>query len=546
MSERIQDIKRKISESKFGENIAKLTDKQKKLLVILLVAIIAFAIIIAVVLNRGQKNYVPLFTDISSEEAGKISEKLQEDGVDYKYTSSGTIKVPEEVADKERASLAMAGYPKSGFSYDLFTENSGGLTTDSERDTYKLYELQNRIGATIELFDGVKDAKVTIALKPEKKYAIESGKKNEKKSSASVVVVMKDDTVPSKNQAKAIQRLVAKSVPEMKMEDVGVFDGNGNDVSTSDNDMVSQETAKLIEDELKKKVINVLSPFYGAENLRVSAKGKLNMEKIIRERTTYSTPDPDRAKPNERTGIVKEETSTNETSNGGTTVGGVTGTETNADVSEYPRTTSGGAGSYQAESMAKKYLVDQIKEQGEIDPGVLEDVTVSVSINGTFRALTENEVISLIGNATGISPEDQPTNITVVASPFYEEPVKKVKKMTSTEKIIAFVKANLILVIAGLIVLILIIFFVVRQIIKIRKRKRELEEEKNAYILEQQMALAASGKSPISEEESKLLEMQSERGKELRDTVRKFSDQNPEISAQLIKTWLNGGDPDGE
>ena len=47
-------------------------------------------------------------------------------------------------------------------------------------------------------------------------------------------------------------------------------------------------------------------------------------------------------------------------------------------------------------------------------------------------------------------------------------------------------------------------------------------------------------------ENPELLNLKGEKTRELRETVREFSEQNPEISAQMIRTWLNGGgDSDG-
>ena len=44
------------------------------------------------------------------------------------------------------------------------------------------------------------------------------------------------------------------------------------------------------------------------------------------------------------------------------------------------------------------------------------------------------------------------------------------------------------------------------------------------------------GKEEIDER----LEFKNEHGVELRDNIRDFTKQNPEIVAQLIKNWLNG------
>ena len=227
----VDTLKEKIQQNKAAEFFGKLSKRTRRLAIIGVAAVIAVAVIVALVLNHS--NYVVLFSGVSEEEATQIVSKLQEDEVDYQYKGDGTILVEESVADQTRANLAYEGYPKSGFTYDVFTENAGGMTTDTEKQTYKLYELQNRIGATIGLFDGVKDAKVTIALKEEKKYALENSE-DEQTSSASVVVTMEDGGSPSSKQAAAIQRLVAKSVPDMEMENVAVFDGNGLDVSVED------------------------------------------------------------------------------------------------------------------------------------------------------------------------------------------------------------------------------------------------------------------------------------------------------------------------
>ena len=144
------------------EYLANLSRKTKIIAIAVLAAIIVGAIIITVWLNR--KDYVTLYTDVTEEETTEILAKLQEMNVQYTSDGSGNIKVPTDVVDSTRAQLAQEGYPKSGFTYDVFTNNASGMTTDMEKQTYKLYDLQNRIGATVRLFDGVKDAKVTIAL----------------------------------------------------------------------------------------------------------------------------------------------------------------------------------------------------------------------------------------------------------------------------------------------------------------------------------------------------------------------------------------------
>ena len=39
--------------------------------------------------------------------------------------------------------------------------------------------------------------------------------------------------------------------------------------------------------------------------------------------------------------------------------------------------------------------------------------------------------------------------------------------------------------------------------------------------------------------------MNTEKSMELRKTVRQFVQNNPEVAAQMIKTWLKGGEEEG-
>lgn len=532
--QRVDAVKDKLKQNKIGELFGRLSKKAKMLVIIGVIALVILAIVVAVILNRS--SYVVLFSGLSDEEATRIVGKLQDDDINYSYKGDGVILVDEAVADQTRANLAYEGYPKTGFSYDVFTENAGGMTTDTEKQTYKLYDLQNRIGATVMLFDGVKDAKVTIALQEEKKYALEDDDADEN-SSASVVVTMEDGGSPSAKQAAAIQRLVAKSVPGMQMENVAVFDGNGIDVSAetdggATSGDASEEIAQIIENQITKKVINVLGPFYGADNIRVSAKGQVNMERVVRETTTYET--PEKIDQNDKTGIVSSENLTYEQSNGGATTGGVAGSETNADISEYTNRTGDQGSTYTSETQAREYLVNQIKEQGEIDPGVLTDLTVSVSINGnTLGNLTEAEARSLVANATGINQEEQNAKITIVAAPFYQDG-------NGDDNGGNFFRDNIVFIGSGLVLLLLLGLLALLLIRRKKKKAAEEEEleEENFFI------------PPVMEEEEgdgkpEILNLKSEKTRELRENVRNFANENPEISAQMIKNWLNGGDQDG-
>ena len=71
-----------------------------------------------------------------------------------------------------------------------------------------------------------------------------------------------------------------------------------------------------------------------------------------------------------------------------------------------------------------------------------------------------------------------------------------------------------------------------------KKAKAALEE------LEQQAALAAAERAERGRRES-LLDIQNEKSMELKQDIRKFTEENPEIAAQMIRIWLKGDGANG-
>ena len=503
----------------------------RKVLLIGLPVLIVGAVVLALLLNHQE--YSVLYSEVTQEDAAAIGQKLQEMGIEYQLKPNGDIVVPSEQEDQLRASLAYEGYPKSGFSYDVFINNAGGMTTESDADTYKLYDLQNRLGATISLFDNVKDAKVTIALGEQQKYVLQKDAE-EAKASASVVVQMKEGQSLSPESAAGIQNLVAHSVAGLEADDVSVFDENGIELSNSDEkDFISGDSAALartIENEIAAKVVNLLTPVYGDGNVRVSVKASVNMERLIRESITYTT--PDKIDEQDKQGIVSKESLQNEQGQGGGAEGGVAGAETNADITNYNTVEGEGGESYSASAVEREYLVNQIKEQGEISPGVLDELSISAVINSNTagsQEINQNQLKSLIGNAAGVEPDQQDEKITVMFAPFLQEVDDTVQPF---ERFMEALEQNWYLLAIGCAILLLLIFLFMLLNAR-RKKKKRLKEEAAKQQSQPEIPVV---KNP------EIVNLQNEEAANSRQNVREFTEQNPEIAAQLLREWLGGGD----
>ena len=551
------DMKEKLGQ--FKEFFAKLGRKTKILIGAGLIVLIAAAVILALVLNR--KEYEVLYSEVNTDEAQQIIGLLQESAVDYRYDGQGTIYVPAENVDQVKVSLASQGYPKSGFTYDIFRNNATMMTTDSDKQTYKIYDLQDRIGATISLFDNVKDAKVTIALGEQQKYALDDSDKEE--ASASVVMVMQDNGSPTEEQAIAVQNLVSKAIPGMSIDNVAIFDGNGLDVSVNEESEGSgistqetEEIARIAENQISQKVLNVLSPLFGNGNVRVSTKARVNMETLVRETIDYST--PEKRDEDDKQGLLSKESGAWETNNADGTVNGVAGTETNADIPEY--NTDGGEDdtNYASRQYDREYLFNQIKEQGQVPAGAIEDLSVAVTLNtDDLGDIDEDDLKSVIGNAAGIQLVDQDEKVAILAAPFFE-PEGDETQTTAAGGF--FARSSSWLILGVVLLLFLVATGIVLAVVLNNKNKKKRAAQQAAA--EQARMLAMMGEqegaenmegivgegiidNEEEEENAQVLDAETEKGMELRQQIREFAEQSPEIAAQMLRNWLSGGVQDG-
>ncbi len=534
------------------------TDPKKRNMIIgIAAAIIIISVATAFILNK--KEYNVLFTGITDQEGSEIIGKLQEKGIDYKYESGGTILVDSAVEEQVRAELVYEGYPKSGFTYDVFKNNISLMTTDFEKVKYELFELQDRIGATIRLFDGVKDAKVTIALGEERKYVLDANQKTDAK--ASIVVIMEDGGSPTPKQVKGIQHLVAKSIQDLNIDNIAVIDGEGNEITLdgtgqSELSQLKGELENQIEKSVQSKIENVLAPFYGGENIRISVKATLDMNKRIRETIDYKFPewrtqkietdengDPvvveDEVK-NVR-GIPSKESINQEFARDGAgSPQGVAGTESNSDISIYGAMEAQGDENYIINQNDIEYLVNQIKEQTQIDTGILEDLRVSVSLNNSGGpGLAREEVMELVGNASGIAKENHEKQVTVVVGAFYDPDAPP-----EEEEPQSFLDQYRVWIIGGVIAFVLAVIITIIAFVILKKRK-----DKNRATLKIPSAKAET-RTKVDKPEAEidlpenLITIKNAKSTELRGQIREFAGNNPEISAQLIRTWLRGEDTD--
>lgn len=549
--------------------------------IILAIAGVTFgvALIAILALNLGRKtDYSTLFTGLNQDEAQQVVSLLQEQGITYQYNdSSGSIRVPEASVEQTRVNLLSQGYPKSGFAYDMYLDNTGLMSTESDKKQLTRYELQDRIGATIRMFDGVQDAKVTISEGVEQQYALSDTAAAP--ATASVVITMQNGSTLTPERAQAVKNLVSHSVKGMNFGEVSVFDANtmlevnGEDNSSTSgntNDLTSLTT--LVESNIAANVRRVLEQLYGVGNVAVSVKGTLNMESLIQEITQYTT--PDKIDEQDKTGFLQsEDVTTENSSSSALTASGVVGADANADTPRYTNDDGTGqnADSYSNGTASRIWLYNVLKEQRQINPGVLEDVSIGVVINTEdTTTVSEQDLKRLVANSAGIPVETVDDKVTVVRAmgPVVEVEQPPVVPVTGPGLILQAIPLPVLIAIgAGILLLILLVVLLLIRSSKKRKAS-EVVMEGDEFIEGDQMSEGVlplgedgvqteDGQPVVGEEmgeeedefakNEEILNLRMQRSLRLKQNIGDFVDQNPQIAAKLIQSWLRGeeGDEDG-
>lgn len=487
----------------------------KKLIAVVIAVILVLSLLGSYLLNK--KDYVVIFDQLTTAESTEILGKLQDMKVSVKVESGNSIMVPKKDESRIRMALATAGYPKSGLSYYLIEQNSGMLTTDYDRKQYVNIQLQERIAASIRTLDGVKDAIVTITVPEDNVFYLQ---KKGTPASASVIIHMNDGNTLTESQVVGIQNLVAKSVAGLSKDNIAISDNQGNDLAGSATsgspDFLKVSLTKEIESEIKKKVLSVLEGPYDRAKLRVSVTAKINTNNLVKEETIYT---PSAGGSN--SGVTSSKTSTSDTASGTPGAGGVAGTSSNAQVPTYQTGTGAAAGSASNTSESVTYQVSQSKAQTEKIGPEIESISIGIAVDkASFGPGEQQSITQLIAFATGVDP----ARVSVQNFSFFQAAAvaPAAAAPADTMRLILFAAAGvaLLLVLAAI------------AVIMLRKKKKDGTEERGIIM----------GDNSLDELFGEIKQVPIRRIPPKNDArkqeIQEFSKSNPEIAAQLIKTWL--------
>lgn len=523
--------------------------KRTKILAAAVLVVAAGAIVAVVVASQNQP-YATLFTELSQTDMTAITSYLTENGVsDFRIVEDDTIMVPADQEVQLKAQLVSQGYVNSGYAYNYSTylDNVSALTTESERQQLALYELNDSTSAVIRSMEGVKDATVRFTPGEDNTYVLDSG--NVVEASAYVKVTMKDGVPLSDTMADGIRNLVGSAIQGLKVENVTIVDSYGNTYAPDDGlgDLEDSAALKLrleeqVNNTLEKKIMSVLEPVYGAENVSVSVNSIVDVDKVYTDSTNYSTEDWAADGSTNGEGIIGQKIWENrlEADENGT-AGGTVGTDTNADIPTYPENEGEmepGNGVVSSTGQTN-FLVDEENKQVQRVGGTIADVMVSVTINEAVSGGVDvDDLYPHVARAAGITTADQMEKVHILIAPFNtgdNTPVDT-DEDTTTEDGLLVDSWILYAALGGLVLFVLILVLV---LLLIRRHRRKKAAALAAEMEQPAEMLQEAAPTP---EGADIMEMQTEKSMELRKDVRKFAEENPEIAAQMVRNWLKEGE----
>jgi len=513
----------------------KLTRPQK--IVLVMAPLIVATALFSLIFWASRPQYEALFTKLSSADAGAITAKLKELKIVYQLSDGGaTVLVPQKQVSEARLQLANAGLPKdSTFSFANLDQMRIG-ETDQDRRLRFILGLQNELEQTIGTLNGVEYARVHIVV-PEHSLFVN----DQKDTTAAVTIKTAYGVKIGEDQVRAIANLLAYSVEGLTTDKVTIVDTNGNVLSDilGNSNLPSKLTAnqlqvqQTVEDNMQKSAQSMLDKVFGPGKTIVRANASIDFDQ--KKITSQKSED----------GAIESRQQTSEKSSNQSANGGAPGTQSN--VPGY--TTAGQANNTATSekySTTENFKPSVTQEETVVSPGQIKRLTVSVladsdSITQDQMSNIQNTVSSAIGINVNRGDEIQVALLPFNKTTILEEQAAMQQAAKKTQ--IMFYAQTAAGVVTGIVLVVLFL--------RLRSRKKNnydldsmtVPEGQKLVTLEEAEQILAAQMEAERQAELKLAKKKVRSSEEIekekvRKEVEKYTKDNPDDVARLVKTWL--------
>ena len=343
----------------------------------------------------GGTTYEPLYAGLEVNDQAAIVDYLKENNIPYRLDpNANAILMPGGAIYETRLALAQMGLPKGGTTgFEIFDENNMGMSEFQQRVAY-MRAIEGELARTIAQMQQVENARVSVVI-PEQRLFLEQ----QKPSTASVLLRLRQGATIGPNQVKSIIHLVAHSVDGLEPDAVTVVDTTGRVLSDMVSDSmiiynpdgtnaitsVQRELERQHERELENKVRMMLEQVFGPGTAVVRVRIDLDFDKRTSSYVEY-TPNPETGTGVPRSSERQEESYTGQ----GNPVNGNPGTTTN--IPGYAVNSSQVESEYNRSNNTTNYEITTRKGDQVVTPGGVRRLSASVLIDDKYNELTDERL----------------------------------------------------------------------------------------------------------------------------------------------------------
>ena len=272
--------------------------------------------------NR-ERDFRPLYSELSPEDAAAVLAKVREGGSDFRLSDNGAaVLVPSGKVAELRLQLAAAGVPKSGrIGFELFDKTNFGASDFAEQVNYHR-ALEGELERSVMSLAEVEQARVHITLAKDSVFL-----ESRQPAKASVLLKLRTGSQLSAQNVAAICQLTASAVEGLDAAAVSVVDTRGNllnrarKAASEENGEPSEASLdyrQKVEHDLLAKINGTLEPLLGPDKFRATVSVDCDFTSAEQSEETFD--------PTKSVMLTSQKT---EDISGGTTFAGVPGTASN-------------------------------------------------------------------------------------------------------------------------------------------------------------------------------------------------------------------------
>ncbi|MEO0036603.1 MAG: hypothetical protein RLZZ501_2626 [Pseudomonadota bacterium] len=506
-----------------------------------------------------------LYGDLELADSKQIVDRLTADKIPYELRREGAeIWVPKDRKLDLRVKLAEDALPSGGrmAGYELFDKQDNFGTTSFQQNMTMVRALEGEMARTIRSIDKVKAARVHLVLPKREAFS-----RDTQEPSASVVLKMRGNARLDKGQVRAIQHLIATSVPKMKISRISIIDDKGTLLAKGFDDsqeymaQTAEETRLNYEARMVRTIEDLLERSLGPGRVRAEVNVDMDMSRAV---TTEETYDPESK-------VVRSEVSINEGEQSQDTDPTPVSVQQNlpdpnASANGNTRTSSKSNKTQETVnyeiSKKTRNIVREMGEVRKVSAAVLVDGVREKSADGkqtTYRDRTPEEMAqieALVKSAIGFS-RDREDQVKVASMPFYkgdeldqaEEPGEFIFGMR--RDFVEKIASNLGLSIVAILFLLLVLRPLISRAIESMQGqvgpdgRRLLTAEGGAMPQLTGPGAVALAPPGLGEEDEviadELIDIDKVEGRVKASSIRKIGeivDKHPEEALSIIRSWL--------